>query len=216
MDKKGIVAVVIIILVALGFMGFGAYSLYQSKFNTVDFEEWIDEGAEKGVYVEGEISFSTPAYLEVSHTTNLIPSGKEYYYLVYNEDYSKCVSVRADKDFADNFDTFGYSEEGVVIKGKAKEITSENRQRLSELKSEMLSEGVVINTVQYYIDCKADTLSMIQIIIGALILVIAILVGVTNKINNNSYTGAPKALSVVTLIAGVAILALLMYWSALT
>lgn len=67
MDKKGIIAVVIILLFAIGFMGFGAYSLIQSKTNTVDFEEWLKNGTQKDVYVEGEVSFSTPAYLEVSH-----------------------------------------------------------------------------------------------------------------------------------------------------
>ena len=216
MDKKGIIAVVIILLFAIGFMGFGAYSLIQSKTNTVDFEEWLKNGAEKDVYVEGEVSFSTPAYLEVSHTTNLIPSGKEYYYLVFSEDYSKCVSVRADKDFADQFDTFGYSADGVVIKGKAKRLTSENSSELNSLKTKMAGEGLAINAVSYYIDCKTDMLSWIQVLVGALILVIAILVAVTNKINNTSYAGAPKALSVMIIVAGVAMVALLMYWSALT
>lgn len=212
MNKGAIVAVIFFILVGLGFVAFGVVSMTNSKSDTVGWDELSLQEMEDGVWVDGEVYLTTPTYLEVTHYTNLIPTGKEYYYLVFNEDFSECISIRAGKDFYDEFDEDGFSEDGIKITGKVKDNTSENRSQLMEVKSELAGEGIAVDIPSYYIDTTAGTLNIIAIIIGLLILLACILSLVAARIENNSYAGEPKALKGFNIVLMVAAAVLFIYF----
>ncbi len=58
----------------------------------------------KGEYVSADVMYSSSEFCTYNHSINLVPIGKEHFFLIISDDFSKCYAIRADKSWGDHFD----------------------------------------------------------------------------------------------------------------
>lgn len=201
MKAKSILGKVIVVLVALGFIVYGSLSMINAKNSPVDFNDITTSDMTDKAYVSGKAVFSSDCYLTVSHSINyIIPTGKEYYYIVFNEDMTECMSYRGSKKFFENFDKDGFSKDGVEIKGKIRRTTTDNYRAISEINSNINQYGIQSYNIStsYYIDGKTDMLNIIAVILGALILLVFVLYCIAVRVGREN---VPMAMTATILIS---------------
>ncbi len=165
-----LLAIAILFIAGIGFVVSGVSQMIK-KGNDVDLEELLSDDIEKGMYVDGEVFFATEEYLSIEHTVNSIPIGTDHFYFVFNKDLDVCISYRGDKEWFDNFNSYGMSEDGVEIKGLIKKMDSEAE---SEIDSAMRILGGTVDTSYYYIDGYTDLYINLQLIAGALFILMGL------------------------------------------
>lgn len=173
-------------LFALYFIISGAYNLIKLQ-DTVTLDEFWEEAVHtSGEAVEGTVHFASSSYLSVSHSVNyIIKTGNEYYYLIFNDDYTKCISIRAKNNWDAGLDHNGYSEEGIQIKGRLLKLDYDAGKQLDSLRSYLQELGVTVND-EYYIDDTLTLVSWLSIITGVLLFVLMGCFGfiVSSKMNS--------------------------------
>ncbi len=157
-----------LIFAAVLFGGMGIWMLFSGARDLLCAESFsIDEAAdpivENAVY-EGDVHYTTSCYCEMSHSINgLIPTGKEYYYLVFLEGGRTAISVRGDKHWADELLT----QEHFPIKGIAKDMGYKVRNNLQEVvnanRDNLLWTSVVTTS---YIDLIYVRIAIYKLIVG--------------------------------------------------
>ncbi len=165
--RKGTWAIIFVVLL---FGGMGIFLLF-TGVRDLFFAESLDinevaEGISKNAVYEGDVYYTTACYCEMSHSINgLIPTGKEYYYLVFLEDGRTAISVRGDKHWADELLT----QEHFPIMGIAKELDYKIRNNLQELingnRDVLLGTKV---TTMYYIDLIYVQIAIYKLIVGVI------------------------------------------------
>ena len=120
--------------------------------------------------------------LEMKHSVNFIPTGKEHYYLAVSEDGVVRFLVRAkpswiDKNFGDN----GFAEDyGVAVKGRLVRTEYEMIKEINELNIRLMQNGLIESdeaiSTSYYIDARYKEFGLLRIICGVGIIVVAVLV----------------------------------------
>lgn len=199
MKGKKKILVVVLLVCSLVFYIFsyvynGIVPLF-AKSHSEPIELLFDSDVDAGWYVKGEVHFAYKI-LEVKNSLNFIPTGKEHYYCVFNEDTSECVVVRADKDWKEKFDKDGCNADGVEVKGILRKLDTDtsdiglSRTSISENieeKSQKLSEsGIVTKNPGYYVDCLSDKYAVYTIVSLLIILVLIIGFMLFMKKKNNS------------------------------
>lgn len=171
---KGKVLIILFMAVIFLFTTIKGVLVLTAKKNSIGTEKMFDQSVEEGQYVTGKVYVSSGEYLELSHTMNLIPTGKEHFFLIFNEDMTKCISVRADKDFAEQFNSnTGMSLSGVQIDGVIKEIDYYKIKDALENTVDIMNENDFYPFVSYYyIDCLADRYAYLSITEGILTIII--------------------------------------------
>lgn len=172
-------------LFALYFIISGAYNLIKMQ-DTVTLDEfWKETSHTNGEAVTGTVHFGTSSYLSIDHSINFIPTGTEYYYLIFNDDYTKCITIRAKNKWDAVLDHNGYSEEGIQIKGRLVELDHDVKQQLGSLYSFFQELGVTANSA-YYIDDMLPLISWLSIAAGVLLLLLMGFFGfvISNKMNS--------------------------------
>ncbi|MBE6901102.1 MAG: hypothetical protein E7478_01355 [Ruminococcaceae bacterium] len=147
-NAKGSIAVIFCLLMVLGALILSIVQICAIG-DKVTLDSFFEGSFEKGQYVKGVVTEVSPEYASVSHTASLIPTGKEHFYIIFNEDYTKCAVVRADKDWDKKFLSGG----GVEICGMVKNLDYEVRYMFSDDVAVLAAEGLTAVTVDHYIDC---------------------------------------------------------------
>lgn len=160
------------ILVVLIFAGGGIYLLLSGIYGLCfaahrPVAEVFGLVEENNIYEGEAVYYAMGTWCTMSHTVNgIIPTGKEYYYLVFSEDKSSVISVRAGKRWADAFPSGTYN--GVLIKGQAKRLDYQERNRLMEIVDSApyyLADSTV--NIEYYVDLLSGRLNIMRIFSGA-------------------------------------------------
>lgn len=195
--KSKFLTVFIIIILAAGVV----LSVYQgiaplfAKLNPRPLPELLQ--SEKGTYIEGEVYYSTDEYYEITHLIGgIIPMGYEHYYIIFNEDFTEGVLLRAESDWADNFDEDNYNEDGVKVGGVLKEMDHEMK---NEVYNDFVASGTDIEISAYYLDGLSDKYGICTIIY--LLLFAAVCVPFIHFIkyrsHKNKYLGALWTVAVI-------------------
>lgn len=172
-EKKKIFGMFFIVLVFL-FIAYSGISPLFAKSHSMALESLSDSNAKAGRYVKGEVHFTSNKILEIKNSINLIPTGKEHYYLIFNEDGSECVVVRADKNWRKSFDSTGFSVDGVEVNGVLKKIDSDTKQDINDILQKMSDSGINPKVSSYYIDCLSDRYAIFTILSYLIMLVLFI------------------------------------------
>lgn len=134
-------------------------------------------------YVDGYVFYGSKEYCELTHSMYLIPTGVEHYFLVFNDDFSNCISVRADKKWVKQFeDGIAISEDGVWIKGIVKRMNYKVSSEAQKTRQLLVAEGVTdAMETNYYIDLLSVRYAIIALVDLIVLLVLACLFWVTAK-----------------------------------
>ena len=119
--------------------------------------------------------------LEMKHTLNFIPTGKEHYYLAVSEDGLVQFLVRAKPSWIDkHFGDSGSSEDGVTIKGRIVRTEYEMISEINEINIKLMQSGVITSdgalSTNYYIDARYKEFGLLRILCGVGITVVGVLV----------------------------------------
>lgn len=190
--EKIIVAILVVIFSGVFLLkGIVTVSL---KDDTVTMEQLYDDDS-KGTYVEGDAFVCLGECFTVTHKIKFIPFGKDYYYLVYNENMTKYIVVRADKGWDGNFGTDGMNLSGVSIKGAIRELDYHISSYMKENEQMLSNMGNGAKAANCYIDLLSDRYAILSLICGILLLVCSVLTAVYIKLAqkaknpNNSWIG---------------------------
>lgn len=168
MNRKSVFAFVFILILALFMLVTGVVAVF--KNNSVPVNR-----AGKGDIAEFTPAFATEM-LTLKHSVNLIPIGKDHYYVMMtvNSDIDADIVpflVRAkpsyiEKNFPNGI-SVGASEK---IKGKVTRLNSNATSEVRELNSRLLSEGLITSNGQlntyYYIDLRYKEFGVYRILCG--------------------------------------------------
>ncbi len=132
--------------------------------------EDVFQGISPGAVYEGEITKASTEFCSLKHTINLIPAGTEHFFLIYAEDLSSAVLVRADKSFDDDFTDSSMNEVSITGRGLARRLDYKVRD---ELESSGISDYLSVEQ-GYYIDLISGRICCLQMIAGIGILVLLI------------------------------------------
>ncbi|WP_455716145.1 hypothetical protein [Anaerosporobacter sp.] len=180
--KKRILGVVLLVIGIVFYVYNGILPLF-AKSHSAPIELLFESNIDAGRYVKGEVHFAYKI-LEVKNRINFIPIGKEYYYLVFDEDITECVVVRADKDWLENFDKDGFSIDGVEVKGVLKKLNTDTShiglkltstaENIEEDSQKLSESGIDVKASGYYVDCLSDKYAVYTIVSLFIILVLFI------------------------------------------
>ena len=120
--------------------------------------------------------------LEMKHSVNFIPTGKEHYYLAVSDDGVVRYLVRAKPSWiAKHFGDNGLAESGgVTVKGSVVRVDYEMIKEINELnvqlmKSEAITDNEKLST-NYYIDARYKEFGLLRILCGVGLIVVGVLV----------------------------------------
>ncbi|MGN0650595.1 MAG: hypothetical protein ACI4KM_09190 [Oscillospiraceae bacterium] len=130
-----------------------------AKTNPISFESAVNVDSE--MYVDDTAYYGSDEYYRITHLIAVIPAGFDHYFLVSNEENTVVMVVRADESFADKFDSYGESAEGVRINGVLKSMDSDLRYEVGDLRNEL--SGTAQVGVRY-IDTLSDRYGFFTII----------------------------------------------------
>ncbi len=123
-----------------------------AKLNTEHFDDLAGAALSEGTYVEGTAHFASGEFLEVKHTVNFIPTGYDHFFLIFSEDMNRCVVVRADKDWAEEFSEEGFGE-NAPVSGFVKDLDHDVQKELLSITQQadypLTAAGYYIDTLAY-------------------------------------------------------------------
>ena len=161
----------------------------------IDLSVGFEEGFEKGDYYSGVPDCGVDhEYLDLSHSINGITVAHEYFFLVTNEDMTSAISVRAGKDFAENFNEEFKNTGKVKITGRVRKLPHQASDTLSPMVIDGLRSNVTIEG-DYYIDTKSGILNIVKIAVGALNIAIAILIAISSSKKRKAFENGERKLA---------------------
>lgn len=172
-NVKYILSILLFAGIVVWFAWTGVAPLF-AKMNTSSMEQMFQGTVDKGEYVDGKVLFGSDEFVEVSHSVNFIPTGKEHFFLVFNEEMTKCVVVRGDKNWSEQFDEDGFSSSGVQVQGAVKDMDWELEKELNEMLQSFAAEGITITASSCYVDCLSDRYAYLTIAAIAVALAVAV------------------------------------------
>lgn len=214
MNRRGKVATVfsfvILALAVLWFIVSGAAALMKSGAVSLNY-------AEPNKLCEFSSEYSMEAF-EVKNTVNLIPVGKEHYYLMIADEDIAPMLVRAkpswiEKHFYDDGTPKGGS---VTIKGNVTRLNYEITKEVREMNSDLVKKGIAdANAVStnYYIDVRYKEFGALRLFsgIGLVIVGAVFFLGV-----KSGALAANKALRFILAIPTIAVALLLIYTTSMS
>lgn len=152
--------------------------------------------------------------LEMKHSINFIPTGKEHYYLAVSDDGLVRFLVRAKPSWIDKrFGDRGFSEDGgVKIKGNVVRVEYEMIKEINELNTRLIQEGIVTSggalSTNYYIDARYKEFGLLRILCGVGIIAVGVLVffGIRSGMLPNN-----KAIALVVALVSLGVAVLTIY-----
>lgn len=149
--------------------------------------------------------------LEMKHSINFIPTGKEHYYLAVSEDGVVRFLVRAKPSWIDaHFSDKGLAENyGVSVKGRLVRAEYEMIKEINELNIRLMQNGLIESdeaiSTSYYIDARYKEFGLLRILcgVGISVFVVVMFLGIKSGVLPGN-----KAISVVVslVLLGIAVL----------
>lgn len=168
MSRKTVFAFIFCLLLALFMLVTGIVTVFKNNSVPV-------RSAGKGDIAEFTPAFATET-LTLKHSVNLIPIGKDHYYLMMTVNSDADVDivpflVRAKPSYMDkNFPSGISASVPKAIKGKVARLNSNAASEIRELNSRLLSEGLITSAGQlntyYYIDLRYKEFGVYHILCG--------------------------------------------------
>lgn len=167
MSRKTVFAFVFVLILALFMLVTGIVTLFKNSSVPV-------QSAGKGDIAEFTPAFATET-LTLKHSVNLIPIGKDHYYIMMtvNSDIDADIVpflVRAKPSYIDKNFPNGISVNAPKIKGKITRLDHEATTEVQKLNSRLLSEDLVTSDGQlnayYYIDLRYKEFGGFRILCG--------------------------------------------------
>lgn len=157
---KIVISAIIMGLIMLFLIGSGVAALAKGAPVPLD-------SAKKGEVCEFTAQYAFEAF-SVSHSVNLIPTGKEHYYLMYSSDGTVQYLVRAKSSWIKK--RFGESGLAVgneqKIKGLVTSLDYEIKDEVRDLNAEMMKENIGSVSANYYIDTRYKEFGWMRIFSG--------------------------------------------------
>lgn len=195
MEKKSKIGTILGFLILAAFIFLYLFTAIRdlvslSNAQTVDPE--VMDISEDGISVEGDFYYlSNGPIFSMKHTINgLIPTGTEYYFMLFSNDLNKCIFVRADEDYAEDF----YKEVdipnaegryyGAHLKGRIRELDYKIKHEAADYINELQSEGITVlsNGTEYlYLDITTKFQCILRLITAAGLLIATILIVILVK-----------------------------------
>jgi len=215
MERKGKIKSVIGILVILAFIIY--YSVTAiidlvSIGNAKTIDSQTMEINNDGISVSGDFHYlSDGPIFKMKHSINyLIPTGNEYYFMLFNDDFSRAVFIRADEDFADEFYKGKSPSEmslgkGQNIKGKVRELDNDIRREMSDYIEGLKNDNIQVlsNGSDYlYIDLTVSFQCTLRLITAFVFLICAVLIIILARCKSFSekHPGVSKGLGIFTIV----------------
>lgn len=164
-DKKVIVLLLCILALSVWCVVSGILGLGKDKKPLNDvFTDTVSAGSR----YEGQVEAATPCFLQIAHSMNLIPTGNEYYYLIFQgSDYSRAYVVRAGKHWEELFDGEGIPLNDMTISGSIKKMPSDTIKQLDKVISGLSENGYSVHVDRiYYLDTLSNRLYSMRILVG--------------------------------------------------
>ena len=178
---------------------------------------------DSGDSVEGNFFYLTNRpVLSVEHKMSyIIPMGTEYYFALANDAGTKCIFVRAPKDFAEDFYRELDENEkngtylGAKIKGKVREMRPKVKTELMSHVTDLAEEGcqVISNgSTLLYIDLTTKTQSILRIADAFVFVLVAVHIIISIKVRSSARLAeAPKPIAIGVLVLVLFGVGLMMY-----
>ena len=147
--NKGIFSGVAIIICIFIFCLINSISILSAQKAPKSLDLSSNISVAKKDYVKGTVKFSTPEYCTYVRTLARripIPIGTEHYFLIMSEDFSQCISIKADKEWADKFNSgVSLDKNGVPIEGYVNKLDDKVKTSLFKVESNYESKGLKTN-----------------------------------------------------------------------
>lgn len=164
MNRKSVFAFVFILILAVFMLVTGMAAVFRNGSVPLN-------SADKGDIAEFKPAFATKA-VALKHSVNLIPIGKDHYYIVLTAD-AEVVPflVRAKPSYIEkNFPNGISAGSPKAIKGRIARMDSALRSKVNELNTSFLSDNLItadgkLNTY-YYIDLRYKEFGVYRILCG--------------------------------------------------
>ena len=220
MKRKGIVWTILGFLMLIGIFVLYLYTSVSdlvSLGNAGQIDSNLTEIREDGVSVEGDFYYLTdgPVFSMKHSITGLIPIGTEYYFLLYSNDLTRCIFVRASEDYADDF----YDEVnvpnaegkyyGAHVKGRVRELDSQIEREVSDMIDDLAAEGIEVisdGSDLLYIDLTTKVQAIIRLITSIVLLVSIVLIVILAKfkgdvqLDDTEALGSFKPIGIIALV----------------
>ena len=226
MKKRGIVSKLLGGIILGGFLVFYIVSAILdlvSLANARTVDSYDMDISEDGVSVEGNFYYLTNGHvLSVEHKIcYVIPTGTEYFFTLFNDSGSKCIFIRADKDFAEEFyrqvdeNEQNGSYAGAYLKGKVREMRPKVRYELVDYANELAGEGCLAITsgnTFLFIDLTAKFQGILRLITVLFFMAGAVaIIFVIKRKANMPLSEAPRPIAIVVLLLVLIGIGLMMY-----
>lgn len=118
---------------------------------------------------EGQIKLASARICSLTHKINgLIPTGTEHFFLIYAEDMSSAVFVRADKSWDDAFTSDLLNSVSIDGKGIVRKMDYKVKNEMSEFVAAASQQGMQIQQ-EVYIDLISDRMCWLQLVDAVLL-----------------------------------------------
>ncbi len=221
MERKAKIKSVIGILLLLAFIVYYCVTAIVdlvSLGNSKAIDSQTMEINDDGISVCGDFHYiSDGPIFKMKHSINyLIPTGNEYYFMLFSDDFSKAIFVRADEDFADTFyngkTTVEMSKgKGYTITGKVRELDYKIKHEMSDYIEDLWDNNVEVlsNGSEYlFIDLTVSFQCTLRLITAFVFMLCTVFIIVLAHCKNfcENHPGVSKFLGIATvvlLIAGI-------------
>lgn len=180
-DIKGYLAPIIIVLMGVVLLFFGV----KNKFSINDaktLEQFFNGECKRGDYIYDTIDTTSFEYLEMTKVLKIIPYAKEHYFIIFNEDYTKCVSYKGSGSWNKHFDkNTGKCDKTVVIEGIIENMEYKVESPYMEAVNKLKAEGYIFMENKENINSGMGLYSTMQILAGISLIIIVIYASILLK-----------------------------------
>ena len=231
MKRKGTVWTILGFLMLIGIFVLYLFTAVRdlvSLGNAVQIKDDLTDIREDGVSVEGDFYYLTDGpVFSMKHTINgLIPIGTEYYFLLYSNDLTRCIYVRASEDYAEEFyeevDTPNAEGKyyGTHIKGRVRELDSQIKRESSEMINDLNAEGIKMvssGSDILYIDLTTKFQAILRLITSIVLLISIVLIVILAKnkgdveLDDSESLGSYKPIGIIAVVLLLACIISMIY-----
>ena len=169
----------------------------------------VSANVERGQICDVNVFYAAEIY-EVKHSVNLIPTGKEHYYLAATDDEFIPLVIKANASwYKNNFDADGAAIGTVTVRCKVEGIDYDLTSDFDKINNKISEYGAHVS-VSMYLNSSYKRLATLRLVSGLLLLAAAIL-GAIFMITDRFATKAGSAVFIFGSIASVFALFVLLF-----
>ena len=175
MKKLGNIFCYLVLVAMFVYLAYTGISPFIEKSNSIPVEKMFAGEAERDSYVAGDIHNCTDEIYEVTHTLNLIPTGKDHFFIAFNADLSQSILVKADKNWDDIVERNLSRGVTTKIRGKVKKMDLKFTDDINEIFTEMKKENLNPPVSQLYVDNLTEKYAKFTILCLGIMLICGVI-----------------------------------------